>query len=150
MFSYPNPSSQIHGKRLKVDYKKPKREEKNYQNYHLYKSHLPNQDLNTPYQPRPLDYHTPPESDFVPIQEHAARENSEVKSSAQGSFPLQEVRLPQSREHDFHEPVLPPFDQLSGASDVDSYESGERTTDKSLASFADLTDMRTALPDTEN
>lgn len=136
-----------------MDYKKPKREEKSYQNYQHFKSHAglpPNQDLNTPYQPRPLNYHSPPDSDFVPIQEHAAREYSEVKLSTQGSFPMQEVLLPQSREHDVHKPVLPPFDQLSGASDVDSYESGERTTAKSPAPFADLTDIGRALPDGEN
>ncbi len=130
-----------------MDYKKPKREEKHY------KSHSgppPNQDFNTPYQPRPLNYHHPPESDFMPIQEHFEGEYSKMKLLAQGSVPMQEVRLPQSREHSVHKPVLPPFDQLRGASDVDSYESDERNMAPSPESFADLADIGTALPDTEN
>jgi hypothetical protein len=39
---------------------------------------------------------------------------------------------------------------LSGASDSDSYVSGEKNAPSSPAPFADLSDIGTALPDTED
>jgi hypothetical protein len=142
-------SSQIHGKRLKVDYKKTKREEKNSQDYYRHNQshpgHLPHQDFATPYEPPPLNYHQPPVSDFMPIQELVEGEDFGAKLDAEGSNPAHEVRLPQSREHEVHKPVLPPFE-----SDVDSYDIEQRNTVSSSAPFADLTDIGTALPDTEN
>ena len=81
----------------------------------------------------------------MPIQELVEGEDFGAKLDAEGSNPAHEVRLPQSREHEVHKPVLPPFE-----SDVDSYDIEQRNTVSSSAPFADLTDIRTALPDTEN
>jgi len=84
-------------------------------------------------------------SDFVPIQELVEGEDSQAKLAVQGSNPVHEARLPQSREHGVHKPVLPPFE-----GDVVNYDIDERNTVSSSAPFADLTDIGTALPDTEN
>ncbi len=83
-------------------------------------------------------------SDFVPIQEHVVGEDSQAKLAAQGFNPVNEARLPQSRGHDIHKPFLPSFE-----SNDDSYDSEQRNLVSSSAPFADLTDIRTALPDTE-
>jgi hypothetical protein len=131
-----------------VDYKQTKREEKisqDYQHNQSHLGHLPHQDVARPYEPRPLNYHQPPVSDFVPIQEPVEGEDSRAKLDAQGFNPVHEARLPQSREHDVHKPVLPPFE-----SDVDSHDIEQRNTVSSSAPFADLTDIGTALPDIEN
>lgn len=141
---------QIHGKRLKVDYKKLTGVEK-ISNDYRYLSHSgflpPHQDFGRPsYEPRQLNYHQPPESGFVPIQVPGG--GGDV-NAALGSLRLQEARAPQSRESDGYIGVLPPLTDLTVDDDADTYVGSEEDKGSTSGQFADLSDIGVALPDIE-